>query len=101
VWVPDDFIELFHYLDRHRGMTWALYDGAVGGDEFLFLFHKSARADAVDHYPATLARLYAEATQRRIDRTTREIGDLRAELCRRSWLARGIHRVTGRFRATG
>jgi SAM-dependent methyltransferase len=101
VWVPDDFIELFQYLGRHRGMPWALYDGALGGDEFLFLFRKSAHADAADLYPATLARLYAEATQRRIDRAGREIAALRAELSRRSWLARGIHRVAGRFRATG
>jgi SAM-dependent methyltransferase len=101
VWVPDDVIELFLYFGRRRGMPWTLYDGALGGDEFLFLFCKTERAEALDLYPSTLTRLYADATRRHIERVANEVAALRDEVSGRSWLVRGIRRMTGRVRTAG
>jgi SAM-dependent methyltransferase len=101
VWVPDDVVELFLFLGRKRDMPWSLYDGAIGGGEFLLLFRKTLRPDVLDLYPATLARLYAEAIQRQVDRTTNEVAGLRDDVAGRNWFVRGIKRVTGRFRTAG
>lgn len=101
VWVPDDIIELFQYLGRRGGMPWGLYDGVLGGGEFLFLFRKTDGVDALDLYPTTLTRLYADATQRHVERLGREVSALRDEVTGRSWIVRGFRRVAGRFRAAG
>jgi SAM-dependent methyltransferase len=67
VWVLDDIIELLLYLGRRRDMPWALHDGMIAGGEFLLLLRKSESADVLDAYSTTLARLYGEASQRRVD----------------------------------
>jgi SAM-dependent methyltransferase len=90
VWIPDDIIELLLYLGRQRGMPWALYDGAIGGGEFLFLLRKAEQVEVLEQYPTTLARLHAEAIQRQADRAT---DGLRRDMAKRGWLVRGIKRV--------
>jgi predicted SAM-dependent methyltransferase len=99
VWMLDDIIELLQHLGRHRDMPWALYDGMVGGGEFLLLLRKSDRQDVLDAYPSTLARLYAEATQRRLeqaaDQAAATLVGLEREVGEMIRFVRGFKKVAG------
>jgi SAM-dependent methyltransferase len=99
VWLVDDIIELFLHLGRRMRMPWALYDGALGGDEFLLLFRKSERPEVLAQYPTVLDRLHAEAVQGRHDGRMTELLErvirLEGQVAESARFVRGLKRVAG------
>jgi SAM-dependent methyltransferase len=100
VWLVDDIVELFLHRGRRLEMSWELYDGALGGDEFLLLFRKSDRPEVLDQYPAVLARLHAEATQIRLESALsgllERVSELEQQVAGPSRFARRPKRKAGR-----
>jgi SAM-dependent methyltransferase len=99
VWLLDDIIELFVHLGRRRSMPWALYDGVLGGGEFLLLFRKSDRPEVLDLYPSVLTRLHAESVRGRLEPGFADLAERFAALAEQvgeaARFVRGLKRVAG------